>query len=272
MATRKIVKIDEEKCDGCGLCVPSCAEGAIQIVDGKAKLVSEVYCDGLGACLGDCPLGAITVEEREAEEFDEAAVEKHLETLKATDSGPTPLPIMDADSPSAPVPLAPMPSTPPSGGCPGSTMRQFGSAAGAPNHGMNQPVMPSQLGHWPIQLMLVPPQAPFLKDADLLICADCVPFTVPDFHFRYLTGRTVVVGCPKLDDLELYYQKLKEMFAQAQPRRITVLKMEVPCCHGIAQAAVQACREVAPSIPIEVHTIGIKGGILSEKTPPRMAG
>jgi len=264
MAVRKIVKIDEEKCDGCGLCVPACAEGAIQLIDGKARLVSEMYCDGLGACLGDCPQGAITVEERDAADYDETAVEKHLSTLKAAEAGPKPLPIMDPDRP-----RVPMPSPPPSGGCPGSAMRHFGPTTEAPSDGVNQPVMPSQLGHWPIQLMLVPPHAPFLKDADLVICADCVPFAVPDFHFRYLTGRAVVVGCPKLDDLQHYHQKLREIFAQGQPRRITVLKMEVPCCHGIAQAAVQACREVAPTIPIEVHTIGIKGGILSRQTPPK---
>ncbi len=125
----------------------------------------------------------------------------------------------------------------------------------------NQSVMPSQLGHWPIQLMLVPPHAPFLKNADLLVCADCVPFTVPDFHFRYLTGRAVLVGCPKLDDLQHYYEKLKAIYQEASPRSITVLKMEVPCCNGIAQAAMQARNETAPQIPIEVHTIGIKGNI-----------
>ncbi len=263
MGVRKIVKIDEEKCDGCGLCVPSCAEGAIQIVNGKAKLVSEVYCDGLGACLGDCPLDAITVEEREAAEFDVAAVETHLAKLGQTPVKNDPLPIMSTDIPPS------IPSAPADGGCPGAAMRQFGPPQEAPKQGLNQPVMPSQLGHWPIQLMLVPPQAPFLKNADLLICADCVPFAVPDFHFRYMTGRAVVIGCPKLDDLQHYFEKLKDIFAQAQPRSITVLKMEVPCCNGIAQAAVQACREVAPSIPVNVQTIGIKGGIISDLTPPQ---
>jgi Pyruvate/2-oxoacid:ferredoxin oxidoreductase delta subunit len=262
MGVRKIVKIDEEKCDGCGLCVPSCAEGAIQIVDGKAKLVSEIYCDGLGACLGDCPLDAITVEEREAADFDEAAVETHLEKIKDAPSA-DPLPIIATDDPPS------MPSAPAGGGCPGSAMRQFGQTEEAPKQGLNQPVMPSQLGHWPIQLKLVPPQAPFLKNADLLICADCVPFTVPDFHYRYLTGRAVLIGCPKLDDLQHYYEKMRDIFTQAQPRSITVLKMEVPCCDGIAQAAVQACREVAPEIPLNVQTIGIKGGVLSDMTPPK---
>ncbi|RKX26703.1 MAG: hypothetical protein DRP45_02920 [Candidatus Zixiibacteriota bacterium] len=140
-------------------------------------------------------------------------------------------------------------------------------AAPAAASDLSQPVMPSQLGHWPVQLMLVPPHAPFLKDADLLFCADCVPFTVPDFHFRYLTGRAVIVGCPKLDDLNHYFEKLKAIFQEAAPRSITVLKMEVPCCNGIAQIAVQARNEVAPNIPVEVHTIGVRGNIIDRKTP-----
>jgi len=147
-------------------------------------------------------------------------------------------------------------------------MQQFDAPSTARVSSGNQPVMPSQLGHWPIQLMLVPPHAPFLKNADLLICADCVPFTVADFHFRYLTGRAVIVGCPKLDNLQHYFEKLKDIFREAAPRSITILKMEVPCCHGIAQAAVQARNEMAPEVPIEVHTIGIKGEIEC-KTPSR---
>ncbi|MBU8934851.1 MAG: 4Fe-4S binding protein [candidate division Zixibacteria bacterium] len=262
MAIREIIEIDEELCDGCGDCVTACHEGAIQIVDGVAKVVNDSYCDGLGDCIGECPLGAITIIEREAIDFDEAAVEKHLAT---TTDNSSPLPIVGsaAEAPAVPVPSEPC-------GCPGSAMRSMGAAPATPVSTLEpgQPVMPSQLGHWPIQLMLVPPHAPFLKNADLLICADCVPFTVPDFHFRYMTGRAVIVGCPKLDDLQHYLDKLKAMFAEARPRRITVLKMEVPCCHGIAQIAVQARNEVVPEVPIEVHTIGIQGGIEC-KIPPR---
>jgi ferredoxin len=241
MAVRKIVRIDEEKCDGCGLCVPSCAEGAIQVIDGKARLVSETYCDGLGACLGDCPQGAITVEECEAPDFDEVAVERHLKRIERK----------------AAIPQHAAPS------CPGSAMRQF-TQQQAPHGSPGESMGPSQLSHWPIQLMLVPPGAPFLKNADLLICADCVPFTVPDFHQRYLAGRALLVGCPKLDDLQFYFEKLKDIFAQASPRKITVLKMEVPCCSGIAQAAIQARNEVIPGTEIDVHTIGIRGGFQCE--------
>ena len=251
MAVRKIIEIDEELCDGCGDCVTACHEGAIQIVDGRAKVVNDSYCDGLGDCIGECPQGAITIIEREAIDFDEAAVEKHLARLEL---------------PTASV-------HPAGGGCPGSAMQQMTPIASsvpatpAPPTDVSQPVMPSQLGHWPVQLMLVPPHAPFLKNADLLICADCVPFTIPDFHFRYLTGRAIVVGCPKLDDLQHYFDKLKAMFVEAAPRSITVLRMEVPCCNGIAQAAVKARNEVAPNIPLHVETIGISGSIVNRKTP-----
>jgi Pyruvate/2-oxoacid:ferredoxin oxidoreductase delta subunit len=247
MAIRKVVEIDEEKCDGCGDCVTACAEGAIQIIDGKAKLVSDVYCDGLGACLGDCHVGAIMIVEREAAEFDEQAVERHLAGLAPGGSHA---------SPAAPEPVH---------ACPGSAMRQFSqpasSAPASPSAG------PSQLGQWPIQLMLVPPAAPFLKDADILICADCVPFAVPDFHQRYLAGRALLVACPKLDDLQHYFEKLKEIFATAAPRKLTVLKMEVPCCNGIAQATVIARNQVAPEIPVDVYTIGIQGGAQCQQVP-----
>jgi len=243
MALRKVVLIDEDLCDGCGDCVPACAEGAIQIIDGKAKLVGDNLCDGMGACLGDCPLGAITIEERDADGFDEEAVEKHLSKINQPDSKPQPIAIAPS--------------------CPGSMARQFGSTADTKTEDAPS-LLPSQLNHWPIQLMLVPPQAPFLKGADLLICADCVPFTVPDFHTRYLTNRAVIVGCPKLDDIGHYHEKLIEIFKEAQPSRITVLKMEVPCCNGIAQVSMMAHKKSCPEVPIEVHTIGVRGGIVEE--------
>jgi len=254
MAVRKIVKIDEEKCDGCGLCVPACAEGAIQIIDGKARLVSETYCDGLGACLGDCPLDAITVEEREASSFDEAAVKQHLTKLRQ-------------DAQPGQVLLASHGPAPLSHGCPGSAMQQLNTQETARVSSANQSITPSQLGHWPVQLMLVPPGAPFLKKSNLLICADCVPFAVPDFHQRYLAGHALVVGCPKLDDLQHYYEKLKEIFAAADLQKVTVLKMEVPCCSGIAQAAIQARNEVIPNTPIDIHTIGIRGEFECQMIP-----
>ena len=244
MPVRKIVKIDEEKCDGCGLCVPACAEGAIQIIEGKAKVINEMYCDGLGACLGECPQGAITVEERQAPDYNQAEVDKHLARQQQKSPELQPL----------------------HAGCPGAAARQF-----APPKENVQPAaggsLQSQLGHWPVQLMLVPPHAPFLKNADLLICADCVPFAVPDFHGRYLAGRAVLVGCPKLDDLNHYYEKFKAIFAQASPQRISVLKMEVPCCSGIAQAALKARNETAPHIPVDIYTIGVRGGDFCESVP-----
>jgi NAD-dependent dihydropyrimidine dehydrogenase PreA subunit len=242
MPTRKVVKIDEELCDGCGLCVPSCAEGALQIIDGKARLVGDKLCDGLGACLGECPQDAITIEEREAEAFDEVAVQKHLSKQAEPD-----LPC----------------------GCPGSALRTI-ACEEEPASVQTGPIK-SELSHWPVQLMLVPAGAPFLKDADLLIAADCVPFKVPDFHSRYLKGKALLVGCPKLDNLDFYRQKLKEIFAVAQPRSITVLRMEVPCCGGIVHAALEARDQSAPGLPVTVHTIGIRDGDFIEEVPPRAA-
>jgi NAD-dependent dihydropyrimidine dehydrogenase PreA subunit len=239
MPKRKIVKIDEELCDGCGLCVPSCAEGALQIIDKKARLVGENLCDGLGACLGECPQGAITIEEREAEEFDEAAVHKHLRVQAA---------------PELPC------------GCPGSAVRTIACDEGSA--GVPAIRARSELTHWPVQLMLVPSNAPFLKGADILIAVDCVPFKVPDFHAKYLKGKVLLVGCPKLDDLEFYRRKFKEVFETARPRSITVLRMEVPCCGGIVQAVQEARDHSAPSLPVTVHTIGIRDGEVIEELQP----
>jgi ferredoxin len=261
MAVRKIIKIDEEKCDGCGDCVPSCAEGAIQIIDGKAKVINETYCDGFGVCLGECPQGAITMVEREAAAYDEEAVQRHLADLNKKKS--TPLPVIE----SSPIPVQPH------GGCPGSAMRGFNQ----PPQVSSQPVengsmLPSQLKHWPVQLMLVPPHAPFLKGADILVCADCVPFTVPDFHNRYLAGRALLVACPKLDDLQYYHENLKDIIREAAPKKLTVVKMEVPCCTGLAQVTVQARDEVDPNIPVEVITCGIQGGSHIENIKIGQAG
>ena len=248
MAIRKIVKIDEDLCDGCGECVPSCAEGALKIVDGKARLVKDIYCDGLGACLGQCPQDAITIEEREAPAFDEAATEMHLEKLKQVEHKQPDLPC----------------------GCPGSAMKSFKPVQGispfvAPAPGATQ--QNSSLSHWPVQLMLVPPAAPFLLEADLLICADCVPFAVPDFHSKYLEGRSVLVGCPKLDNNDFYKEKLADIFATARPTSINVLRMEVPCCGGIAQAVLEARDKATPHLPVVVHTVGIRGGSHREVFP-----
>jgi ferredoxin len=237
---RKIIEIDEKKCDGCGQCIEACHEGALALIEGKAKLVKDTFCDGLGACIGECPQGALTIIERDAQDFDEAAVVAARRTNE----------------------LLVTQGTTPVHSCPGSAMRSFQPARSAQST-LDQPPA-SSLGHWPIQLMLVPPQAPFLQGADLLVCADCVPFAVPDFHARYLNGRAVVVGCPKLDDLSHYAEKLVEIVQQAQPRRLTVARMEVPCCRGIAQAAIQAALGSNTSFPVEEHVVGIRGGIKRE--------
>ncbi|MCM0080951.1 4Fe-4S binding protein [Geomonas sp. Red32] len=240
---RKIVNIDQEKCNGCGLCVPSCAEGAIRIVDGKAQIAADNLCDGLGACLGDCPQDAITIIERDADEFDEEAVEKHLHA----EAAPQPKP-------------APAPHHAGHGGCPGSRVASFAPApSSAPAAaGASQP---SQLAQWPVQLHLVPVSAPYFQDADLLITADCVPFAYADYHRDFLAGKAVVVGCPKLDDNNAYREKLTELFRVSAIKSITVLRMEVPCCGGIVMAARQALAASGKEIPFKEITIGIRGDV-----------
>ena len=242
---RKIVKIDPDKCNGCGDCVPSCAEGAITIINGKAVLAAENLCDGLGACLGECPMDAITVEEREADEFDEAAVEKHL----AAQGKPAPV--------HAPQPAAHHHA---GGGCPGSRAMSF---APAPESSSPVPAgsQQSQLAQWPVQLHLVSTTAPYFQGTDLLITADCVPVAYAGYHEDFLKGKAVVMGCPKLDDNNFYQQKLTELFTKSDVKSITVLKMEVPCCGGIGVAAQQALAASGKQIPFRIVTIGIKGDI-----------
>jgi ferredoxin len=250
MATRSIVKIDEERCTGCGLCVPSCAEGALQIVDGKARLVKEIYCDGLGACLGECPEDAITIEEREAEAFDPQSVDEHLARQR-----------QDEAKRQAQLPC----------GCPGATMRTLDAGrttavARAPVAAAATCVAPaSRLGHWPVQIHLVPIQGAIWDNADVLIAADCVPFAMADFHERLLAGRTVAVGCPKLDDIAAHTDKLTGVFASNSIRSVTVAHMEVPCCTAIV-AAVQRALEQAGRSDIEIHdvTVAVDGTVLSE--------
>jgi Pyruvate/2-oxoacid:ferredoxin oxidoreductase delta subunit len=237
---RVIVAIDEARCDGCGECVPSCAEGAIRIVDGKARLLGDELCDGLGACLGECPQGAIRVVEREAVAFDEEAVARHL-----------------APPPRRSLSVVQAPPGAPSGGCPGARSVDLGTPPAArPGPG---PAGASQLSHWPIQLGLVSPNASWLAGADLLLAADCVPFAYADFHRDLLAGRRVLVGCPKLDDLQASVGRLTELFRSARPRSVTVAKMEVPCCGGIAWAAREAVRLSGVDVPLLEVTIGVRG-------------
>jgi len=224
MATRSIVEIDEELCDGCGLCVPSCAEGALRIVDGKARLIDDVYCDGLGACLGHCPRGAITTVEREADPFSEEAVHEHLERQMQRGGAPS----ADAGEPE---------DRPP------ETRRTRESA----------------LRNWPVQLRLVSAGAPFFDGAELLVVADCVPFAYPDLHGGLLAGRTAVVGCTKFDDARGYAEKLGEILGRNDVRGITVVNMEVPCCSGLAWAVDRAVESSGKQIPVRRGIVTVGG-------------
>jgi NAD-dependent dihydropyrimidine dehydrogenase PreA subunit len=238
---RDIIKIDEELCDGCGLCVPNCHEGAIKIINGKAKLVSEVLCDGLGACLGHCPQGAITIESREAEPFDEVAV-----NMKQGHSHP--------HSHSHPV----------EGGCPGSSERVISrSEADRVSEFKDQP---SELRHWPVQLHLINPNAPFLKEADLLFAADCVAFTSGNFHNKYLKGRSLAIACPKLDQgTDVYIGKLTAMIDNARINTITVIMMEVPCCGGLLHMVKTALERASRKVPVKQIIISLSGQVLQEQ-------
>lgn len=252
---RKMVKIDEEKCNGCGLCVPACAEGAIQIIDGKARLIADNLCDGLGACLGDCPVDAISIEEREADEFDEAAVEVHLQQI---DREPQPHHPVAAPTgggcPSAQVKSFAAQTT--GGGCPSARLMNFDAAEKAAVEPVGRP---SRLAQWPIQLHLVPPTAPFFQNADVLLAADCAPFAYADFQEDLLQGKALAIACPKLDDTGPYVEKLTAMITQSNIKSLTVVHMEVPCCNGLIFMARQAIANSGRDIPFETVCIGIRG-------------
>jgi NAD-dependent dihydropyrimidine dehydrogenase PreA subunit len=211
---RNIVFIDEDKCNGCGLCIPNCAEGAMKIIDGKAKLVDDRFCDGLGACLGHCPQDAIKIIERDAPEFDEHEVKKHQAVdfrneIKTTS---------------------------------GVSKRQS-----------------SELRQWPVQLTLVSPQASYFKDSDLLVAADCVSFAYPNFHSDFLAGKSLIIGCPKLDDAESYVDKLTEILKNNKIKTISVVNMEVPCCFGLQHIVEEAVQRAGKVLPIRQTVITIRG-------------
>ncbi len=250
-ALRKIVKIDEDKCNGCGSCVPACAEGALQIIDGKAKLIGEVYCDGLGACLGECPMDAIRIEEREAEEFDQGAVEEHL--CAHGHDGDT----LPCGCPSTTV--TEFDKSPAFSGCPSANVARFLREEPAHAAAAETERRPSMLGHWPVQLALVPPTAPFLKGADVVLAADCVPFAYPEFHRDFLRDRALLVACPKLDDYQAHLQKLTAILRQADVKSIKVVHMEVPCCSGLVHMARQAIAASGRNVPFSEVTVGIRG-------------
>jgi ferredoxin len=230
---RKIIKIDEEKCNGCGLCADACHEDAIGIVDGKAKLLRDDYCDGLGNCLPVCPTGAITFEEREAAEFDEAAVQKNRQQ-------------------NALPPLA--------CGCPGSSARTLDrapEAAAAPKSEAAQ----SELRQWPVQIKLVPVNAPYFENANLLIAADCAAYAHSNFHDAFMRNKITLIGCPKLDDID-YSEKLTEILVKNNIKSVTVVRMEVPCCGGIEYAVRAALQNSGKMIPWQVVTLSTTGEVL----------
>jgi ferredoxin len=281
MAKRKIVNINEEKCTGCGLCIPNCPEGAIQIIDGKARLVSDIFCDGLGACLGHCPEGAISTEEREAEPYDERktmvnivkagknTIIAHLKHLK--DHGETEylrqaqeyleeqgieIKLEDDEECSC--------SHEPHQACPGAQMKDFSDEK--KETGDESSSRRSQLRQWPIQFHLIPPFAPYFQGKDVLLVADCVGYSIGDFHKDYLKDRSIIIACPKLDsNQEIYLDKLIKLIDRAKINTLTVMTMEVPCCTGLLHLAKRATEKASRKIPIKSVVVGIKGDILKEE-------
>ena len=238
---RKIVTIDPNLCNGCGLCISACHEGALQLVDGKAKLVSDSYCDGLGACLPECPTGAIKIVEREAAAFDQAAVDAR----------------QAAENPAPPPP-------PLACGCPGKMAKTITRAPAAESDVPRSALgAPSALANWPVQIKLVPVNAPYLKNAALLIAADCTAFAYADIHRRFMANKVTLIGCPKLDEGD-YAEKLTAILQANDIRSLTVLRMEVPCCGGIAHAVQRALMASGKMIPWHIVTISTDGAILEE--------
>ncbi len=245
---RRIIEIDEERCDGCGLCVPACAEGSLEIVDGKARVIADNLCDGLGACLGECPNDALRIVEREAEAFDEGAVEMHLSGRAE-----------ETPQPGQETPAA-------ASGCPSAVIQQFDpKAAATPFRPSTEPNPESALSHWPVQIRLVPPTAPFLKSADLLVVADCVPLAFPSLHQDFMKDKTVLVGCPKFDDAPMYVDRFRQIFETAGIRSITSVMMEVPCCSGLSTILRKALEKSGRHIPLEEVTISTRGKIIKRE-------
>ncbi|AOY58658.1 MULTISPECIES: ATP-binding protein [Desulfococcus] len=240
---RKILEIDEEKCDGCGQCVPGCAEGALRIIDGKARIVEDRLCDGLGACIGECPQGALHIIEREADEFDEEAVQAYLEDVaKAAEQAPA----SGCGCPSAQV----------------QVLAPFSASKAAPSPASTAGEIPSALTHWPIQIRLIPPNAPFLRNADLLILADCSAVAFPMVHQKLLKGKVVMMGCPKFDDAQDYTERFKAIFEQAEINSVTVVFMEVPCCSALPSIVRKGMDKAGRKIPYLEMVVGRKGEII----------
>ena len=268
---RNIVEIEEDKCNGCGLCIPNCHEGALQIIDGKARLISDLFCDGLGNCLGHCPTDAITIVEKEAAPYDERKVmekissagkntiQAHLQHLKDhkefkyldealdyLDEKGIDNPLLEGKEMGDNIPC----------GCPGTAMREVNKEETVEETNNN-----SALKQWPVQLNLLPPQAPFFDNSHLLVAADCVPFANANFHSKLLHGKSLVIGCPKLDDIDAYVEKLTEIFKQNNVKSVTVAIMEVPCCHGMLSAVEKAVEQSGKNIPIIKEIVSVEGEI-----------
>jgi len=236
---RKIIKIDEEKCDGCGLCVSACHEGAIGLVDGKAKLLRDDYCDGLGDCLPVCPTEAITFEEREAVEYDEKAVQANIE--KTDDSQPETLPC----------------------GCPGTHSKSLEREQNNPVERKQTETVKTHLNQWPVQIKLVPANAPYFNNAHLLVAADCAAYAYGNFHNEFMRNKITIIGCPKLDDGD-YSEKLTAILEKNNIKSLTVARMEVPCCGGIEHAVKTALKNSGKMIPWQVVTFSTDGKILED--------
>ena len=274
---RQIIKTDEDKCTGCGECIPNCPEGALQIIDGKVRLISDLFCDGLGACIGHCPEGAITTEEREAEPYDERKVmanivkqgknviRAHLQHLKEHNQAEYLTQAMNfLKEKKMEIPLEEPTGHKLPCGCPGTAVRSFQPKSEVKSKAVAR--VSSTLSQWPVQLALVPPNAPFLQGRDLMITADCVSYAYGNFHQDFLKDKALVIACPKLDDTEYYLDKLTQMFKSSNIKSVTVVHMEVPCCSGIVHLTKQALANANKQIPTKEITIGIKGDIKAEQT------
>jgi Pyruvate/2-oxoacid:ferredoxin oxidoreductase delta subunit len=279
---RKIISIDESKCNGCEQCLPGCPEGALQMIDGKARLISDLFCDGLGACLGHCPEGAITIEEREAASYDErqviagiarqgkAVIEAHLRHLKDHNETTYLQQALDyLREQGIAVSLGnggsrPTPGAHGSHGCPGSQAISFGTQRESREQSPAV-AQPSRLTHWPIQLHLISPLASHYRGADLLLAADCVPFALGGFHDNHLKGKTLAIACPKLDQgQEVYLEKLTSLVNEAEVKSVTVMIMQVPCCSGLLHLARKAVKRSGRPVPLRFLIVGLRGEILQE--------
>lgn len=274
MSKRKIISIDQELCNGCGNCVPNCPEGAIQIIDGKARLISDIFCDGLGACIGECPLGAITIVEREAEEYNEKKVMKNIikqgeNTIKAhlqhlldhneLEYYKEAIEVLKENN----IEIPKLTKENLVHGCPGAKIIDFSDKNKTQEDETG--TRHSQLKQWPIQLHLISPLAPYYRNKDVFLIADCVAYAFADIHKEYMKNRSIAIGCPKLDsDLEIYVEKVKAMIDESKINTLTVMTMEVPCCSGLLAIAQKALQKANRKIPLKSIVVSIQGDILEE--------